>query len=143
MRIFILLVTTLFFFGCSTRVPCNCDCKKTTLYTPPTVEAIPYTPVNKNKTIKASVSKYNKRKNYVRKKARPYWGENAKVASKYEYVKYASDFKARSSINFETGVVRVETTASSNPRKVLKEVIASTLLNTQNPEHIDLFSTSW
>lgn len=132
MRISLLLISLLLFFGCSTRYPCECECQKPTIYNP-SVDAL-------ERTSNYTPKQYKKRVSYLRKKAKRYWGNKAKVASKYEYVKYAKDFKARSIINFENGTVRVETTVDKNPKQVLKEVIANTLLNTQNPENIDLFS---
>ena len=144
MHIILLIITLLCLSGCSTVYkPCKCNCQKSTqketIYKAVESKVAVYTP--KNKATESSVVYYNKRVNYVRQKAKPYWGNKAKVASKYEYVKYAKDFKARSSINFENGIIRVETTATSNPKQVLKEVIANTLLNTQNPENVDQFST--
>ena len=119
--------------GCSTRIKSECKC--------PNVNNQPV--VVEEKILKASEAQvnYKKRVSYVEKKAAPYWGTKAKVASRYNYVKYAKDFKARTIIDFENGVIRVETTDSDNPLRTLKEVVSSTLLNTQNPENIDLFST--
>ena len=128
MRISILLIFLLSFWGCSTRVKCECECPK--VNTQPIVL-----------TAAQSQVYYKKRVRYVEKKAAPYWGTKAKVATKYNYVKYAKNFKARTIINFENGVIRVETTDRANPLRTLKEVISSTLLNTQNPENIDLFSS--
>ena len=118
--------------GCSTRFKCECECPK-----------VYDKPVEQKKILKASQAQvyYKKQVSHVEKKAAPYWGSKAKVATKYNYVKYAKDFKARTIINFENGVIRVETTDKSNPLRTLKEVISSTLLNTQNPENIDLFSS--
>lgn len=147
MRYIILAIMIFSFFGCSSRVKCNCKCPKPKAqevvykYTEPAIEvqapAITIAPTRANE----SQVYYKKRVSYVREKAAPYWGEKAQVASKYNYVKYAKDFKARSIINFSNGVVRVETTDQVNPLRTLKEVIASTLLNTQNPENVDLFSS--
>ena len=144
MHIILLIFALLGLSGCTTTYkPCKCECQKPIHDEPiyeyiETIEPI-YKPLKK--VVESSVVDYNKKISYVRQKAKPYWGNKAKVASKYEYVKYAKDFKARSSINFENGIIRVETTATSNPKQILKEVIANTLLNTQNPENIDQFST--
>lgn len=154
MRIIILFIVLLFFLGCSTRVTGTKTVYKVT--PKETSQFIPFeepkitiykedvepvvTKIKIKKPTKAQKI-YNKRVSYVRKKAAPYWGEKAEVASRYNYVKYEKDFKARTIINFENGVIRVETTETNNSLGTLKEVIVSTLLNTQNPEDIDLFST--
>ncbi len=85
--------------------------------------------------------KYIKRVSSFVKQAEVYWGEKPEVASKYNFVKYEKDFKARTIINFKSGVIKVETTDTKKPLKTLQEVIVSTLLSPQNPEDIDLFST--
>ena len=144
MRISLLLIVLLSFWGCSTRKPCDCRCPKTKSVVPvvyPDTEYVVYEKTPKVKKISSEVKQYKKRVSYVRKKAAPYWGSKAQVASKYSYVKYAKDFKARTIINFESGVIRVETTDRHNPLRTLKEVTSATLLNTQNPENIDLFSS--
>ena len=135
MHISILLIILLSFWGCSTRVKCKCDCPKVYNEAPPVQE--------QKKIYKASEAQvyYKERVSYVEKKASPYWGSKARTANRYNYVKYAKDFKARTIIDFEKGIVRVETTDSVNPLRTLKEVTSSTLLNTQNPENIDLFSS--
>ncbi|QFR49187.1 DUF3393 domain-containing protein [Sulfurimonas lithotrophica] len=143
MRIFVLFVLALSFFGCSTKVPCNCKCpkcpkdeSKVFVYNEPEI-----TVYKEPQQLSKAQVYYKKQVSYVRKKAAPYWGEKAQVADKFNYVKYAKDFKARTIINFQNGVIRVETTDTANPLRTLKEVIASTLLNTQNPETVDLFSS--
>jgi membrane-bound lytic murein transglycosylase C len=92
------------------------------------------------KPTKAQIE-YKRRVKYVQDKAAPHWGERARVADRYNYVKYQKDFKARTIIDFENAKVIVETTDTNNPIKTLKEVIVNTLLNTENPEDVDLFST--
>lgn len=154
MRIIILFFVLFLILGCSTRVP-----EKNVYKYNPKKEKSQYIPFKepqitvfeddveplsvrrkKSKPTKAQI-KYRKRVSYVRKKAAPYWGSRAQVASRYNYVKYEKDFKARTIIDFENGVVKVETTEINDPLTTLKEVIVSTLLNTENPENVDLFST--
>ena len=65
------------------------------------------------------------------------WGGNDTVkASPKEYVKYTDGYTSRASINFETGVVRVETQKKGH----LTQSIVNTLLTPSNPELVDLFS---
>lgn len=86
-------------------------------------------------------AQFNKQVASIRKKAQPYWGKKAEVPSRYSYVRYEKDFKARSIINFETQEVTIETTDTSNPIRTLQEVIASSLLSPENPEDVDIFSS--
>lgn len=65
------------------------------------------------------------------------WGNEESVkASPKEYVKYSDSYTSRARINFETGVVRVE----SLDRFLLHRSIVKTLLMPFNPEKVDLFS---
>ncbi|WP_373070758.1 murein transglycosylase domain-containing protein [Sulfurimonas sp.] len=158
MRYLVLFVLVLSFVGCSTRFvhEQKTKPKQVAKVKEQKVEFIPfqepeivdYKPIPKPKILppkpkeltKAQIQ-YNKRVTYVQKKAAPHWGKKAQVATKYNYVKYVKDFKARTIIDFENGVVKVETTDTQNPIKTLQEVISSSLLNPQNPEDVDLFST--
>ena len=65
------------------------------------------------------------------------WGdqENIKATPK-EYVKYSDGYLSRARINFDTGVVTVESLEPSR----LKQLIVNTLLTPFNPELVDLFS---
>ena len=149
LRFIILFVFIFSFWGCSTRVKCNCKCpkpkeSKIIAFSEPKIEVENKPIVHKKpKVLTQAQIHYNKRVSYVRENASPYWGKKAKVADKYNYVKYEKDFKARTIINFKNGVITVETTDTESPLRTLKEVIVSTLLNTQNPETIDLFSTRY
>jgi len=128
-----LVLLSFFFSGCSKIVyitkPCHCPDET-------------QSHLQKRKLVKPinSHHSYSKRVRHLRAQAASSWGTKAKVASRYEYVKYARNYKARTIINFETGSIRVETTARKHPKEVLRQVIATTLLSTQNPENIDLFS---
>jgi len=65
------------------------------------------------------------------------WGQdNAKAPSAKVYVKYGDNYKSRGVIDFERGVVRVETLVPSH----LKQAIVTTLLSPQDPREVDLFS---
>ncbi len=65
------------------------------------------------------------------------WGDKESVrATPKEYVKYSDGYLSRARINFETGVVSVESMESSR----LKPLIVNTLLTPFNPELVDLFS---
>ncbi|MCW9025862.1 MAG: hypothetical protein OQJ77_00980, partial [Thiovulaceae bacterium] len=102
MRIFILSILALSFFGCSTKVPCNCKCpkcpkdeSKVFIYNEPEIIAYKDKEPKKYKEPKQATQAqiyYKKQVDYVQTKATPYWGKKAQVASKFNYVKYAKDF---------------------------------------------------
>lgn len=72
-----------------------------------------------------------------------YWGDNdSLVASKRQYVKYTDGYQSRAHVDFERGVVIVETVAKTEPTKHLKEAITTTLLTPDNPGGVDLYSDS-
>ncbi|WP_197468011.1 murein transglycosylase domain-containing protein [Neptuniibacter marinus] len=65
------------------------------------------------------------------------WGGDDSVKpSPKEYVKYTDGYTSRALVNFETGIVRVE----SQNKQHLKQLIINTLLTPANPEKVDLFS---
>jgi len=66
------------------------------------------------------------------------WGnENVKVPKKKEYVKYMQNFKSRALVDFDKGLVRVESLAG---KESLKNAIVTTLLLPDDPRGADLFS---
>jgi len=65
------------------------------------------------------------------------WGGDDSVKpSPKEYVKYTDGYTSRALVDFETGIVRVE----SQNKQLLKQSIIKTLLTPANPEKVDLFS---
>ncbi|EAR60764.1 murein transglycosylase domain-containing protein [Neptuniibacter caesariensis] len=78
-----------------------------------------------------------KRLNSFVKKISGRWGEdNAVQPSAKTYVKYIDDYTSRSVVDFESGIVRVETL----DRSKLKQSIVVTLLSPEDPVNIDLLS---
>ena len=70
------------------------------------------------------------------------WGEqNVKVPQKTEYVKYMQNYKSRALIDFDKGVVTVETLDGENPKESLKNAIVTTLLLPDDPRAVDLFNS--
>ena len=71
------------------------------------------------------------------------WGkDNAKAPSKKEYVKYIDNYKSRALIDFDKGIITVETLDNKNPNKSLKSAIVTTLLLPDDPRAADLFGSS-
>ncbi|OOE54735.1 membrane-bound lytic murein transglycosylase MltC [Salinivibrio kushneri] len=71
------------------------------------------------------------------------WGENQVfVSGKRDYVKYTDNYKSRARIDFERGVIRVETVATDAPKSHLKQAIVTTLLTPRDPASVDLYSAA-
>lgn len=67
------------------------------------------------------------------------WGDK-KVASPKEYVKYTDDYQSRAIVNFETGIVRVETIDQIDSKTKLEKSIVTTLLTPEDPSNVDLLT---
>lgn len=69
------------------------------------------------------------------------WGLNeVLIAGTKDYVKYTDQYKTRSHINFEAGVITVETLLPNEPQEHLKQAIVATLLMGDDPSSVDLYS---
>ncbi|UTV28131.1 membrane-bound lytic murein transglycosylase MltC [Photobacterium atrarenae] len=72
-----------------------------------------------------------------------YWGEDDNlVAGKRQYVKYTDGYQSRAHVDFVRGMIIVETVATTEPEKHLKEAITTTLLTPDDPAGVDLYSAS-
>jgi membrane-bound lytic murein transglycosylase C len=69
-----------------------------------------------------------------------HWGEQASFASQKAYVKYLDDYLSRATVDFDKGILVVETLATSEPKKQLKNAIVTALLTPDDPVAVDLFS---
>ena len=67
------------------------------------------------------------------------WGDE-KVASTKEYVKYTDEYQSRAIVNFETGVIRVETVDPKDSKAKLQQAIVTTLLTPEDPSKVDLLT---
>lgn len=67
------------------------------------------------------------------------WGDK-KVASQTEYVKYSDQYQTRAVVNFDTGVIRVETLEQKDSKAKLEQGIINTLLAPADPSGVDLLS---
>lgn len=71
------------------------------------------------------------------------WGEgNRKIPQPKEYVKYMQNYKSRAFIDFDKGLVTVETIDEKNINESLKNAIVTTLLLPEDPRAFDLFGTA-
>lgn len=70
------------------------------------------------------------------------WGRRqVSLPSNKRFVKYTNNYKARAIVDFDEGILRVETIASSQPGYNLEQAIVTTLLATSNPQETDIFSS--
>lgn len=68
------------------------------------------------------------------------WGEkNVKIPKEKEYVKYMQNYKSRALIDFDKGIVTVETIDSKKSKDSLRNAIVTTLLLPDDPRAADLF----
>lgn len=69
------------------------------------------------------------------------WGEkNIEIPKKKEYVKYMQNYQSRALIDFDKGIITVETIDEKNSKNSLKEAIITTLLLPDDPRAADLFT---
>jgi len=69
------------------------------------------------------------------------WGKDeVLIATRSRYVKYTQNYKSRAIINFDSGLVTIETLSDNNAIVNLKNAIITTLLTPDDPRAVDLFS---
>ncbi len=69
------------------------------------------------------------------------WGEKeVKVPEQKKYVKYTQNYKSRTIVDFDSGLIVVETLDDNAPKESLKNAIVTTLLTPDDPRSVDLFS---
>ncbi|MEZ8103208.1 membrane-bound lytic murein transglycosylase MltC [Vibrio bivalvicida] len=70
------------------------------------------------------------------------WGRGEiKFAGKSNYVKYIDNYLSRSEVNFDKGLITIETVSPTDPKKHLRKAIVTTLLTPDDPANVDLFSS--
>ncbi|WP_321275679.1 membrane-bound lytic murein transglycosylase MltC [uncultured Vibrio sp.] len=70
------------------------------------------------------------------------WGKReVKLAGKSNYVKYIDNYLSRAEVDFQKGVITIETVSPTEPQKHLKNAIITTLLTPDDPVNVDLFSS--
>lgn len=69
------------------------------------------------------------------------WGlSEVLIAGPKDYVKYTDQYRTRSHINFDAGVITVETLSPEDPAGSLRQAIITTLLMGEDPQTTDLYS---
>ena len=73
------------------------------------------------------------------------WGEdNPQIPNNKKLVKYTNNYKARAIVDFEKGIILIETLADKSQVKTLENLqsaIVTTLLSTSDPRKTDIFSS--
>ncbi|MBI9082827.1 MAG: DUF3393 domain-containing protein [Desulfobacterales bacterium] len=76
-----------------------------------------------------------------RKGVRGRWGDKeSREPEQKKYVKYTQNYLSRASVDFDRGVVTVETLDGQNPEKSLKAAVVTTLLTPNDPRAVDLYT---
>ena len=69
------------------------------------------------------------------------WGrEETRTPEPKQYVKYTQNYLSRAQVDFDRGVVTVETLDTKNPHASLRAAIVTTLLTPRDPRAVDLYS---
>lgn len=69
------------------------------------------------------------------------WGsDDVRIPEPKKYVKYTQNYLCRASVDFDAGVVTVETVDQKAPLDSLKKAIVTTLLTPDDPRAVDLYS---
>ncbi|MFC1813627.1 membrane-bound lytic murein transglycosylase MltC [Thermodesulfobacteriota bacterium] len=98
-------------------------------------------PKSLERDIKRFRSEFSKFVDQFRKAVGGVWGEKeAKVPGTREYVKYTQNYLSRASVDFDKGIIVVETVDQKDPLNSLKNAIATTLLTPEDPRAVDLYS---
>nr|WP_321257599.1 membrane-bound lytic murein transglycosylase MltC [uncultured Pseudodesulfovibrio sp.] len=69
------------------------------------------------------------------------WGQDdIRTPQPKKYVKYTQNYLSRASVDFDSGIITVETVDTDAPQKSLHNAIVTTLLTPNDPRAVDLYS---
>jgi membrane-bound lytic murein transglycosylase C len=69
------------------------------------------------------------------------WGDReVLIASRHHYVKYTQNYQSRAIVDFDKGIITIET-LDKRPLASLRQALITTLLTPDDPNAVDLFST--
>ena len=69
------------------------------------------------------------------------WGEEeAREPTPKTYVKYTQNYRSRATVDFDAGIVTVETLDTQKPEKSLHTAVVTTVLTPEDPRAVDLYS---
>lgn len=93
-------------------------------------------------TLKNDLASFKKIIESFSKSVKGKWGDrDFEIASPKRYVKYTQDYQSRALVNFDTGIVTVETLDTKTPLESLHQAIVITLLTPNDPRSVDLYSS--
>ncbi|MEJ2141584.1 MAG: murein transglycosylase domain-containing protein [Gammaproteobacteria bacterium] len=105
------------------------------------VKSYKYNPVALANDITRIRQQYHKLLSLLRGEVEQQWGSSdTLIPSNKRYVKYTQNYKSRAIINFETGLIRVETLSDKDTQANLKNAVVTTLLTPDDPRSVDLYS---
>ena len=71
------------------------------------------------------------------------WGkDDVRIPQPKQYVKYTQNYLSRASVDFDAGIVSVDTVDTEQPIQSLKKAIVTTLLTPNDPRAVDLYSAT-
>jgi membrane-bound lytic murein transglycosylase C len=71
------------------------------------------------------------------------WGtDEVEAPTPKKYVKYTQNYRSRALVDFDTGVVTVETVVADNPSQSLKNAVVTTLLAPYDPRAVDMYNAA-
>ena len=71
------------------------------------------------------------------------WGrDDTRIPRPKQYVKYTQNYLSRASVDFDAGMVTVETVDKDKPLESLRSAIVTTLLTPGDPRAVDLYSAT-
>ena len=92
-------------------------------------------------TLSADVRRFNELVERFRQSIASIWGEEeTRESSPTEYVKYTENYRSRATVDFDGGIITVETIADEKPLESLRNAIITTLLTPNDPRAVDLYS---
>ncbi len=69
------------------------------------------------------------------------WGDGMQLPTEHTFVKYTQNYLSRAIVDFDAGVITVETLDHRNPLVSLRKAAITTLLTPDDPRAVDLYST--
>jgi membrane-bound lytic murein transglycosylase C len=98
-------------------------------------------PVRLVQDLQQAQRNYQKLVDILSGKAGAQWGRKEAVTpSNKRYVKYTQNYMSRAIVQFDRGLVTVETLDPARPEQSLKSAIVTTLLTPDDPRAVDLYS---
>lgn len=92
-------------------------------------------------TVSGELKHFFERLGKLRQAGKRVWGEHDfREPGTRRYVKYTNNYLSRATVDFDRGLVTVETVDPGHPQDSLKSAIVTTLLTPQDPRAVDMYS---